>query len=185
MIAACGAKVDPPPVEETVTYTAVGVVKKVDLEGMKITIDHEDIPGYMSAMEMTEKVSDRKIIASLKPGDKVEFELLRRGSDLTFTKFVKVGEVALNLGADIYRVNCAECHGANGEGAEKGIPLTKGHALHHSEAEHVKQVTFGEGEKMPAFKGKLSDDEIRAVVKFVREEIQKNPKRDDSGKHDH
>lgn len=185
IIAACDAKVAPPPAEETVTYTAVGVVRKVDLETMKITIDHEDIPGYMSAMEMTEKVPDRKIIASLKPGDKVEFELLRHGSDVTFTKFTKVAEVALNRGAEIYRVNCAECHGANGEGAEKGIPLTKGHALHHSESEHIKQVTFGEGEKMPPFKDRLSDDELRAVVKFVREELQKNRKHDDSGKHSH
>jgi mono/diheme cytochrome c family protein len=169
-------------VVEVQTYKSVGVIKSVDVENGKVTVDHEDIPGYMQAMEMTEPVAETSL-DGLKPGDKVEFDLRREGSKLTFTAFTKVGEVA--LGSEIYTISCAVCHGATGEGAEKGIPLTTGHALHHSEAEHIKQVTNGEGEKMPAFREKLTPDQIKEVVRFVREDIQKKAKRDDSSKHKH
>lgn len=164
-------------------YRAVGVVKKIDPENGKITIDHEDIPGFMSAMEMTEAVSDKKMLEAVKAGNKVEFELERTGSDLLITELTKIGEVALIKAAEIYKTNCAECHGERGEGAKKGISFLKGHALHHSEAEFIKQVEKGEGKKMPAFKDKLSSEEIAAVVKFVREDLQKGKITEETHKH--
>lgn len=48
----------------------------------------------------------------------------------------------------------------------------KGHALDHSEQDFIRQVEYGEENEMPAFKDKLSKDEIAAVVKYVREVIQ-------------
>lgn len=173
------------PNTEVQTYKSKGIVKKIDVENGKLTVDHEDIPGYMSAMEMTESVKDRVMLDNIKVGDKVNFEIERTGSKIVFTKLTKTGEVAVLNGAEIYTTNCAECHGANGEGAKKGIPLTSGHALHHSETEHIKQVTDGEGAKMPAFKDKLKSEEIKAVVDFVRTELQKSAKREDSHKHSH
>jgi len=169
---------------ETQTYRSVGVVKSVDLDSGKVKVDHEGIPGYMSSMEMNEPVADKKLLDGLKGGDKVEFEILREGSKIKFTKFTKVGEVAVLAGAEIYKTNCAECHGLIGEGAKKGIPLTSGHALNHSENEHIEQVKNGEGKKMPAFKDKLSDEQISAVVKFVREEIQRGAEMN-KGHHQH
>lgn len=166
-------------------YKAVGIVKNIDAENGKITIDHEDIPGYMSAMQMTESVGDRLILQSLKTGDKINFELERTGANLLITKITKIGEVAMLNSAEIYKINCAECHGDKGEGAKKGIPLVSGHALHHTETEHIKQVTDGEGKKMPAFRDKLTTEEIKAVVDFVRNDLQKTTKRDDSRKHQH
>lgn len=173
------------PNTEVQTYKSKGIVKKIDVENGKLTVDHEDIPGYMSAMEMTEAAKDKALLDGLKVGDKVDFEIERTGSKIVFTKLTKTGEVAVLNGAEIYKTNCAECHGANGEGAKKGIPLTSGHALHHSETEHIKQVTDGEGAKMPAFKDKLKAEEIKAVVDFVRTELQKSAKREDSHKHSH
>lgn len=38
---------------------------------------------------------------------------------------------------------------------------------------------------MPAFKDKLKVEEIKAVVDYVRNEMQKNVKREDSQKHSH
>jgi Cu(I)/Ag(I) efflux system periplasmic protein CusF len=167
------------------TYKSIGAIKKIDAENGKITIDHEDIKGYMSAMEMNESVSDKAMLDSVKIGDKVEFEIERAGSKIVITKITKIGEVAVLNGAEIYQTNCASCHGANGEGAKKGIPLISGHALHHSETEHIKQVTDGEANKMPAFKDKLSAEQIAEAVKFVRNNLQKDVKREDSGKHLH
>lgn len=167
------------------TYKSVGVIKKIDAENGKLTIDHEDIPGYMTAMEMNEPVSDKKMLETIKIGDKVEFEIERTGSKLVITKITKVGEVAVLNGAEIYKTNCSECHGEKGEGAKKGISLITGHALDHSETEHITQVTDGESNKMPAFKDKLSTEQIAEVVKFVRNEIQKGAVRKESHSHSH
>ena len=75
-------------------------------------------------------------------------------------------------GAMIYHENCARCHGDKGEGAKKGIPLISGHALHHSFDEYIEQVNDGTEKKMPAFKDKLSPEEITAVVNHVRNVVQ-------------
>lgn len=114
------------------TYKSVGVVKKIDLENGKLTVDHEDIKGYMQPMEMTEPVKDKAMLEIVKIGDKIDFEIERIGSNITFTKLTKIGEVAVINGAEIYKTNCASCHAEKGEGTKKGIPLTSGHALHHS-----------------------------------------------------
>lgn len=171
--------------QQEFVYTVRGVVKKVDPDASKITIDHEAIEGYMGAMEMEFDAEDGAMSADAKPGDKVEFELRRVGSKLTVISLKKVGEAAVINGPEIYKANCAECHGDKGEGTGKGISLVKGHALHHTVEEHIKQVTDGEGDKMPAFRDKLTPDEIKAVVAYARDEIQKGATRDDSSKHKH
>lgn len=88
-------------------------------------------------------------------------------------------------GAVIYQANCAKCHSENGKGTDKGISFLKGHALNHSEEDFINQVKNGEKDKMPAFKEKLKEDEIRAVVKYVREEIQKNADKNADENHRH
>jgi Cu/Ag efflux protein CusF len=171
--------------EQEIVYAVRGVVKKVDPAAGKLTIDHEAIEGYMQAMEMELDAEDTALSADPKPGERVEFELRRVGSRLTVISLKKTGEsIAVNA-AEIYKANCAECHGDKGEGTSKGISLVKGHALHHTVEEHLKQVTDGEDDKMPAFRDKLKPDEIKAVVAYVRDEIQKGAVRDDSSKHKH
>jgi mono/diheme cytochrome c family protein len=170
---------------EAQTYRSIGVVRNIDLDSGKITIDHEEIPGYMAAMEMTEVVSDPKMLETLKIGDKIEFELLRTGAVLVITDLNKIGDSAIVNGGEIYKANCAECHGGMGEGASKGISFLKGHALKHSEKDFIEQVTDGEGKKMPAFKDKLSAEQIAAVVKFVREELQKKSPEAELTQHQH
>lgn len=167
------------------TYKAVGVIKAIDSNNGKLTIDHEDIEGYMNAMVMDIAVKDNSLIATVKVGDKVEFELERSGEQLMIATIRKIGEIAIFDGDEIYRANCAACHGGAGEGTKKGIPLTTGHALHHSEDEHIRQVADGENDKMPAFKNKLKPEEIKAVVDYIRSSLQKGVNRDDSKKHPH
>jgi cytochrome c oxidase cbb3-type subunit 3 len=77
-------------------------------------------------------------------------------------------------GRQIYSDNCARCHGDKGEGDKKGIPLISGHAIMHTEAEYISQVENGKKGKMPAFKDKLSADEIAAVVTYIRTVLQAN-----------
>ena len=174
---------------ETQTYKSVGVIKAMDVANDKITIDHEDIPGYMPPIEMNESVSDKSLLSGLKRGDKVEFEIERTGSKLLVTKLTKIGEVSLLDPVEIYKTNCAECHGDKGQGARKGISFLEGHALSHSEEDFIKTVTNGKDKgkekEMPAFKGDLSEEEIAAVVKFVREVIQKDVSKEEEHSHKH
>src|SRR5664279_1942205 len=75
-------------------------------------------------------------------------------------------------GAAIFKAKCAMCHGADGSastgmGKTMGLkPLGSPEVQKMSDADMTALVTNGKG-KMPASKGKLSDDEISAVVKYV------------------
>jgi mono/diheme cytochrome c family protein len=49
--------------------------------------------------------------------------------------------------------------------------LKKGHALDHSDAELAKKISEGD-DGMPAFKDKLTQEQINNLVRFVRKEFQ-------------
>lgn len=76
--------------------------------------------------------------------------------------------------------SCAGCHGEDGTGGLKTVDGKKlkvptfreGHALKHSDEDFVKQITKG-GDGMPAFKDKLSPEEMNAMVRFIRHEFQR------------
>lgn len=78
--------------------------------------------------------------------------------------------------------HCIECHGAQGEGGVKTVDHVKlkvpsfsaGHALKHADEDFVEQIEKG-GDGMPAFKDKLSSEDIKALVRFVRHEFQGKP----------
>ena len=70
-----------------------------------------------------------------------------------------------------------EQHGEGGpvklkDGTKLKVPtLREGHALRHTDAEFVKQITKG-GDGMPAFADKLKPEEINDLIKFIRREFQ-------------
>ena len=173
---------------DTESYRSTGTITAIDIDKGLVTLDHDDIPGYMPAMEMTVDVIEPKMLYSFRIGDIVDFDLERNGSTLLVTNLVRKGTDKTAMGRAVYRVNCTECHGVSGEGASKGIPLISGHALHHSEAEFIETVGNGKALKsekpMPAFREKLSELEIRAVVAFIRNSLQKG-KQENKGSHDH
>ena len=71
-------------------------------------------------------------------------------------------------GADLYAAQCASCHGATGEGMGEVFPALAGNAA-LADAEHVIRIVLrGQpGTAMPAF-GRLSDEEVAAVVSHIR-----------------
>ncbi|HEX8184748.1 MAG TPA: c-type cytochrome [Blastocatellia bacterium] len=77
-------------------------------------------------------------------------------------------------GATIFGAKCALCHGKDGAGLPnwkaKGQPdLTSAEwQKSHSDEQITGTVREGKGKYMPAFKAKLSDEEIAAVVARVR-----------------
>ena len=80
---------------------------------------------------------------------------------------------AQGSGADIFKAKCAMCHGADGSastgmGKSMGLkPLGSPEVQKMSDADLTALITNGKG-KMPAYKGKLSDADISAVVKYVK-----------------
>jgi cytochrome c551 len=74
-------------------------------------------------------------------------------------------------GGEVYRQNCASCHGQDGEG---GIgPELGGGAV--AEAfpdieDQIAVITNGRG-NMPSFEGQLTEEQIRQVATFEREEL--------------
>lgn len=81
--------------------------------------------------------------------------------------------LAQDSGADIYKGKCQMCHGATGmadSGAGKAMkvkPATDPDVKKMSEADMIKAVSDGMG-KMQAFKGKLTDDQIKSAVEYFR-----------------
>ena len=57
------------------TYHGVGTVEAVNQKNRRLTINHEEIKGYMQAMSMEHYVKDASLLDSIEPGDRVEFTL--------------------------------------------------------------------------------------------------------------
>ena len=78
-----------------------------------------------------------------------------------------------------YAKHCEACHGPEATGGlvkvdkkQIKVPSLKAeHALKHTDDQITKMITNGE-EEMPAFKDKLSAQEIQDMVRYVRKGIQ-------------
>lgn len=90
-------------------------------------------------------------------------------------------------GRSLYKTNCASCHGAQLEGQPdwmSRLPNGRlpapphdetGHTWHHSDAKLFRIVKEGLGAiapgyetDMPALADRMSDDEIRAVIDYIK-----------------
>jgi mono/diheme cytochrome c family protein len=71
--------------------------------------------------------------------------------------------------AAIYASKCTACHGKDGKGTPVGQKMGAKDltAVKATEADLAATITNGRG-KMAAYKGKLSDEEIQALAKFVK-----------------
>ena len=97
-----------------------------------------------------------------------------RVAGLVLLAFSAVAPVlAQDSGADVYKLKCASCHGATGladSGAGKAMkvkPANDPDVKKMTEDEMIAVTTNGQG-KMPAYKGKLTDAQIKASVEFYR-----------------
>jgi mono/diheme cytochrome c family protein len=76
-------------------------------------------------------------------------------------------------GAGDFKAKCAACHGADGTGstatgkALKVRDLASPDVQSQSDAQLTDIVTNGKN-KMPAYKGKLTDDQIKGLVAYIR-----------------
>ncbi|OMH31760.1 cytochrome c [Motiliproteus sp. MSK22-1] len=86
----------------------------------------------------------------------------------------------VELGAKVYQANCAVCHGSNAEATPEWIkpdanglypppPLNgTAHAWHHPFPILKKTIEEGSAGRMPAWKGKLSEQEVESVIAWFQ-----------------
>ena len=76
-------------------------------------------------------------------------------------------------GRTLYAQSCATCHGnERGEGRYAGAPphTGEGHTWHHADRQLVEWVLDGPPLRtaMPAFRGQLSEEEVVAVLAYIK-----------------
>lgn len=75
-------------------------------------------------------------------------------------------------GQEIFEDNCAACHRSNGEGLPAKFPALKGNAFVMGDPKPVLDTVVhgrrGKLGQMPAWGPKLTDQEIAAVVSYIR-----------------
>lgn len=93
------------------------------------------------------------------------------------TNSVKPVEIAVKSGKDLYTINCMTCHKDSGKGGKVTVEgktinpddLTSANMIAKTDDKLYSYIADGiVDEGMPAFKDKLSPEEIKSVVAHVR-----------------
>jgi mono/diheme cytochrome c family protein len=98
---------------------------------------------------------------------------IKTASIILLAASVVVPAFAGTAGADLYKAKCAMCHGADGLAATpmaknlKVLSFKDAAMIKAPEAQFIASTTNGKG-KMPAYKGKLTDAQIKDVVAYIR-----------------
>ena len=82
----------------------------------------------------------------------------------------------IERGEALYQESCSKCHGGATGGSLKDFPPphnSNGHTWHHPDQQLIEMVLNGitfsvEDQKMPAFREKLTEDDIRAVLAYIK-----------------
>jgi len=98
--------------------------------------------------------------------------ILRATAVIAVTLLVSASTFA-DSGADVYKMRCSACHGANGAGQTMIGKNLKLRSLASPEVQNqtddqLAAVTSQGRNKMPAYDRKLSKEQIAAVVKYIR-----------------
>ena len=78
-------------------------------------------------------------------------------------------------GAALFKSKCAVCHAPDGSGSgamgkQLGVGDLRSDAVQkQTDAQLNDSITNGKGTKMPAYKGKITDDQIKGLVGYIRE----------------
>lgn len=71
-------------------------------------------------------------------------------------------------GATLFQQNCSACHQAQGQGVKGAFPALAGDAFVQGDAHQVASLLLHGRGGMPNFSDDLSDDQIAAILSFVR-----------------
>ncbi len=91
---------------------------------------------------------------------------------LALAAALAVPAMAQDDAATLYKQKCATCHAADGPGSAAGKKMgvkdfKDPSVVKQSDEDLVKATREGKG-KMPKYEGKLSDGQIKELVKYIR-----------------
>lgn len=107
----------------------------------------------------------------------MNYRIVRMGSavlQLAALILVVTAPMYAQDGPALYKSKCAVCHDADGSGSgamgkQLGAPDLRSDVVQKkTDAQLNDEVTNGVGQKMPAYKGKLTDDQIKGLVGAIR-----------------
>lgn len=83
------------------------------------------------------------------------------------------GSMMAQSAADIYKSKCQGCHGPNGKasaiGKKLGAKDFQDPDVQKMSRSDVIKVTSEGKNKMPAYQGRLTDDQIKELAKYIKE----------------
>jgi Cu/Ag efflux protein CusF len=88
-----------PPATQPKVYKLKGVVKSVDGKSRRVTVAHDDIPGFMAAMTMPYKVGKAEDLKKLNSGDKIQADVVV-GDGFVDLENIKVNGSGADAGAN-------------------------------------------------------------------------------------
>ena len=88
-VAGCQNQSGSPPAPGVKVYDVRGRIVSLDAGKKVVTLDHEDIPGFMKAMTMEFTVTDAKVLDGLKAGDAVRGKIKSEGGSYSVTGLEK------------------------------------------------------------------------------------------------
>jgi protein SCO1/2 len=88
-VGCAGSSLEKPKAAAAKEYDVRGKVVAVNPAKPAVTLDHEDIPGLMKAMEMEFSVENAKLLDGIKAGDQVQARLKKSESGYVITQLQK------------------------------------------------------------------------------------------------
>jgi mono/diheme cytochrome c family protein len=98
---------------------------------------------------------------------------------LALAAAIGCGRGEIERGEALYEANCRSCHGGASGGALRDVPPphnANGHTWHHQDC-LLKDITLNgfddpslpaDRPKMPAFKGRLTEEEVEAILVYIK-----------------
>jgi cytochrome c6 len=92
---------------------------------------------------------------------------------LTLGSFTISAVAAKPTAADLYKSKCQSCHGTDGKATTVGKKLKardfQDPDVASMSEEDLARITTEGKNKMPAYKGKLKEDQIKALAQYIKE----------------
>lgn len=77
-------------------------------------------------------------------------------------------ELVVLTGADLYKTNCASCHGSSAEGGVGPALAAGSEAAEETDSRIIARIRDGKN-AMPPFAGSLTDEQIELILEYLRE----------------
>lgn len=178
-IASCGNKEETqttPSQDQQQTTQQQTTQQQTQLQTQSTDLNKQDEPKKDDAKKEEEKKNE---VTQIKDDDK-KTQSKTKDENIKKTEEVSNKDKKTDNGVDIdfapiFAKRCAKCHGKDLKGKPDGGPdLTRSETQNKSDSKLFNIISNGvkadneEDEDMPAFKGKFSDDEIKAAIEFIK-----------------